>query len=244
MNRYLFLGFVCALLLLFIIPVAAREASLTEEAIREAFASWEDETGEYTVIDPNEIAWELGSFTEPGAVEAVVSFVDYGQAHYALPGELWLLGKNGAPTPLLMINQSDEISFQAIDVNGDGVDEVLYRATRSITGGLRFTNQSLVSLLDGEVRVLYNADGSDYWFYNEMMYSEEEPMIDHEITLTDINGDGILELSDTELVGEFVYTGSGEDGYELRYTPEKTTVYRFITDERNAIVSIEEIIEQ
>jgi len=243
MNRYLFLCFVCVFLLLSMMPAAAREESLTEEAIREAFASWEDETGEFAVTNPVEMAWEVGSFTGPDAVEAVVSFVDYDQAHYALPGELWLLEKDETFTPLMMIDQSDEITFQAIDVNNDGVDEVFYRATRSVTGGLRFTHESLVSLLGGEVRVLYNADGSDYWFYNEMMYSEDEPMIDHEITLEDIDGDGILELSDTEMVGEFEYTGVGEDGYELQYTPAKTTVYRFITDEGNNIVSIEEITE-
>ena len=244
MNRYLLLGFVLALFLLSVMPAAAQEESLTADVIREAFASWEDETGEFTVVDPNEITWETGSFTQVDAVEAVVSFIDYGQAHVALPGELWLLEKNENFAPLLMINQSDEITFQAVDVNNDGIDEVLYRATRSITGGMRFTNQSLVSLLGGEVRVLYAADGSDYWFYNEMMYSEDEPMIDHEITLEDIDDDGILELSDTELIGEFVATGGGEEDYELRYTPEKTTVYRFITDERNSIVSIEEITEQ
>ncbi|MBN1882858.1 MAG: hypothetical protein JW885_11840 [Deltaproteobacteria bacterium] len=241
MNRYFFVGFVLAVLLLPVMPAMAQDSSLTEDAIREAFALWEDETGEFTVIDPNEITWEIGSFTQADAVEAVVSFIDNGQAHVALPGELWLLEKNGVFTPLLMINQSDEITFQAIDVNNDGIDEVLYRATRSITGGLRFTNQSLVSLLDGEVRVLYTADGSDYWFYNEMMYSEDEPMIDHEITLEDIDDDGILELMDTELVGEFVPTDTGEEDYELRYTPEKTTVYRFIIDEGNTIVCIEEI---
>ena len=243
MNRYFFFCFTCAFLLLSIMPAMAAEESLTEEAIREAFALWEDDTGEFTVIDPNDIAWEVGSFTKPGAVEAVVSFIDREQAHIALPGELWLLGKNGTFTPLLMINQSDEITFQAIDVNNDGMDEVLYRATRSVTGGLRFTHQSLVSLRGGEVRVLYNADGSDWWFYNPMMYSEDEPMIDHEITFEDIDGDGVLELSDTEMVGEFVYTGVGEDGYELQYTPAKTTVYRFITDEGNSIVSVEEITE-
>jgi len=243
MNRYFFFCFTCAFLLFSIMPAMAAEESLTEEAIREAFALWEDDTGEFTVIDPNDIAWEVGSFTKPGAVEAVVSFIDREQAHIALPGELWLLGKNGTFTPLLMINQSDEITFQAIDVNNDGMDEVLYRATRSVTGGLRFTHQSLVSLRGGEVRVLYNADGSDWWFYNPMMYSEDEPMIDHEITLEDIDGDGVLELSDTEMVGEFVYTGVGEDGYELQYTPAKTTVYRFITDEGNSIVSVEEITE-
>lgn len=74
MNRRVFSGFLFVSLFLFVASAAAQEAPLTAEAIREAFASWSDETGEFTVTDPEEIKWERGSFTRPGADEVLVSF--------------------------------------------------------------------------------------------------------------------------------------------------------------------------
>lgn len=158
-----------------------------------------------------------------------------------LPGEIWLLKTNGVLTPLFMVDQSDEIRFQVIDITGNGIDSVLLRAESSITGGMRFMHWSLVSLVGGKVRVLYSASGEGFWYHNEWIFSGKGPMTDREVALKDIDGDGVLELSDTEMAGAFVSTGPGEDDYELHNTPTKTTVYRFILDKDKNIVSVEEI---
>jgi hypothetical protein len=219
----------------------AKEASLTPEGVREAFTSWVDESMDFTVTDPDAISIAEGSFTSPGADEAVVAFVDRSKAHMSLPGEIWLLRRDGGRwAPALMIDQSDEITFQTLDIAGSGIMQILLRAQSSITGGMRFMHWSLVSLAGGEARTLYAASGTGFWFRYEWVHAGgAEPLTDHEVVLKDTDGDGIVELVDTELSGAFVYTGAGEDGYELRNTPVKTTVYRFVIDDKKNIVSVE-----
>ena len=208
---------------------------LTEEAIRKAFEPWGEGMGEQRdawdyVNDPQEIKWERGSFTGPGAVEAVVSFNEERLPHFN--AQLWLLKWDGKGWgPVFAILRSDTITFQAVDITGSGIDCLLVRMESSTTGGYRFMAWSLVSVLGGKDRTLYSAEGTGFWCYNEWEYNgHKEPMTDHELTLRDVNDDGVLELVDTELTGVFVSTGTDEGDCEIHNSPTKTTVYRFVLD--------------
>jgi hypothetical protein len=245
MNRRIGSSCLFFLLLVCVVP-AGQEAPLTEEAIRGAFAPWSEEMGDGSsawdyINDPQDITWGRGSFTRPGTTEAVVSFSESRLPH--MNAQLWLLkwdGKRWAPA--FVIDRSDEIRFQVVDISGNGVDSVLVRSEGSITGGYRFLNWSLISLLDGEPRVLYSASGEGFWCYNEWDYNgHQKPMTDHDVTLKDVDGDGVLELVETELSGVFVSTGTDEGDCEIHNTPTKTTVYRFVLDGDGNVVSVEEV---
>jgi|GEM_PF-3254579 len=223
----------------------AASAGLSAETVREAFLSVKSGEGEgdFFAVNPGSVVIAEGSFTRPGASEAVVSFIDDNQPHVALPGELWLIGHGIKWTPTLMIDQSDEVSFLTIDIARDGTSEVLYTLKRWLTGGILLVRHTLVSLRGGEVKTIYNVDGTGYAFHEVWeRFGKEDPITDHEIRLEDVNGDGIVELIDTELSGTFVNTGAGEDdGWEARYTPVTSTTYRFIIDWDKAILGVEKL---
>jgi hypothetical protein len=72
----------------------AAPKGLSADNVREIFSTVKstEGMGDYIAVDPDTVTLAEGSFTRPGASEAVVAFVDRNQPHVGLPGELWLLG--------------------------------------------------------------------------------------------------------------------------------------------------------
>jgi hypothetical protein len=233
-----------AVLFASLISIAA-PGRLSADIVREVFLSVKSADGEGDVfaVNADTVAVAEGSFTRPGATEAVVAFVDANQPHVALPGEIWLLGNGSKWAPILMIDQSDEASFLTVDIAHDGTAEVLYTLKRWLTGGILLVRHSLVTLKGGNDRALYTVDGTSYAFYEVWKeFGEQDPIRDHELRLEDVNGDGTVELIDTELSGEFVHTGAGDDGgWEIRYTPVATAAYRFVIDTDKNILGVERL---
>jgi hypothetical protein len=223
----------------------ASPKGLSADAVREIFLSVKSAEGEgdFFAVNPDTVTLAEGSFTRPGASEAVVAFVDNNQPHVGLPGELWLLGYTSRWTPILMIDQSDEATFMTIDIAHDGTSEVLYTLNRWLTGGILLVRHTLVTLKGGQDKAIYNVDGTSYAFHEVWkQFGDKDPIRDHEIRLEDVNGDGTVELIDTELSGTFEHTGAGDDdGWEIRYTPVTSTTYRFVIDTDKNILGIEKI---
>jgi len=223
----------------------AQPKGLSADDVRDLFSTVRssETEGDYFAVDPETVTLAEGSFTRPGAAEAVVAFVDSNQPHVALPGELWLLGRGTKWAPILMIDQSDEVTFITADIAHDGMSEVLYTLKRWLTGGILLTRYTLATLTDKKVTAIYNADGTGYAFHEVWeRFGDKDPIVDHEIRLEDVNGDGVVELIDTRMSGTFVNTGSGEDdGWEVRYTPEKSTTYRFLIDRDKHILGVEKL---
>ncbi len=232
-----------ALVFLISLDCPAAPKGLTADTVREIFSTLRSAEGEgdFFAVDPGTVTLAEGSFTRPGATEAVVAFIDRNQPHVALPGELWLVGYGTKWAPTLMIDQSDEVTFITLDIAHDGSSEVLYTLKRWLTGGILLVRHTLVSLAGGEIKTIYNADGTSYAFHEVWkQFGEKDPITDHEIRLEDVNGDGVVELIDTELSGTFVHTGAGDDdGWEVRYTPVESTTYRFLIDKDKEILGIE-----
>ncbi len=224
-------------------PAATK--GLTADAVREIFSTVRSSEGQgdFFAVEPNTVTLAEGSFTRPGAAEAVVAFVDGNQPHVGLPGELWLLSHGTKWAPILMIDQSDEATFITADIARDGTSEVLYTLNRWLTGGILLKRQTLVSLSGTEIKAIYNADGTGYAFHEVWkQFGDKDPITDHEIRLEDVNGDGVVELIDTELSGTFVHTGAGDDdGWEVRYSPVGSTTYRFIIDTDKHILGVEKL---
>lgn len=233
-----------AVLFVSLVSIAAPKG-LSADIVREVFLSVKsaDGQGDVFAVNPDTVTVAEGSFTRPGASEAVVAFVDDNQPHVALPGEIWLLGYGSKWTPILMIDQSDEASFLTVDIAHDGTSEVLYTLKRWLTGGILLVRHGLVSLKGGNDRAIYSVDGTGYAFYEVWKeFGDQDPIRDHELRLEDINGDGTVELIDTELSGAFVHTGAGDDGgWEVRYTPVATTTYRFVIDTDKNILGVEKL---
>jgi hypothetical protein len=236
-----------ALVLLISLYCSAAPKGLSADTVREVFSTIKSSEGEGDLfaVDPATVTPAEGSFTRPGAAEAVVAFIDSNQPHVGLPGELWLLTYKGNWTPTLMIDQSDEVSFITADIAHNGSSEVLYTLKRWLTGGILLVRHTLVSLTGGRVKTIYNTDGTSYAFHEVWkQFGEKDPIIDHEIRLEDVNGDGVVELIDTELSGTFVHTGAGDDdGWEVRYTPVESTTYRFLIDTDKEILGVEKLPE-
>lgn len=223
----------------------AAPKGLSADNVREIFSTVRNSEGEgvFFAIDSNTVTLAEGSFTRPGATEAVVAFVDGNQPHVGLPGELWLLGYGTKWAPILMIDQSDEATFIIVDIARDGTSEVLYTLKRWLTGGILLKRQTLVSLRGTQVKTIYSADGTSYAFHEVWkQFRDKDPITDHEIHLEDVNGDGAVELIDTELSGTFVHTGAGDDdGWKIRYSPVGSTTYRFLIDNDKHILGVEKL---
>jgi hypothetical protein len=223
----------------------AAPGGLTADDVKDIFSTVKSAEGEgdFFAVDPGTVTLAEGSFTRPGAAEAVVAFVDSNQPHVALPGELWLLGRGAKWAPVLMIDQSDEVTFTTADIAHDGMSEVLYTLERWLTGGILLTRQTLVTLTDKKVTTIYSADGTSYAFHEVFkQFGDKDPIVGHEIRLEDVDGDGTVELIDTRTSGTFVNTGKGDDdGWEVQYTPVETTTYRFLIDRDKHILGVEKL---
>jgi hypothetical protein len=234
-----------ALVLLVYLDCPAAPKGLSADDVKEIFSAVKSSEGEgdFFAVNPDSVTLIEGSFTKPGALEAVVAFIDDNQPHVGLPGELWLISYGTKWTPTLMIDQSDEVSFITADITHDGSSEVLYTLKRWLTGGILLVRHTLVSLPGGKINTIYNADGTSYAFHEVWkQFGEKDPIIDHEIRLEDTNGDGVVELIDTRLSGTFVHTGAGDDdGWEVRYTPVGSTAYRFLIDKDKEILGVEKL---
>jgi len=243
MKRFTLLSVVLSVFFLALCaPFARAETTLTADVVRAVFSAQINEEGNPYDLDPASISFREGSFTRPGAREALVWFFDRNQSHAAGWAELWLMRDDGGWKSVMVIEQSDRMDARLIDAGGKGISAVFLTATHQATGGFVSSYWALVSLYGGTPSTLYSADGSDFAFWD--MYKEfgqGQGIILHQIGFRDVWGDSAMELIDTELSGTFVKTGKGESGYEVRWTPAATTTYRLVVDKDGVIKRVEKI---
>jgi hypothetical protein len=240
--RLLTLLTVAAMLVASAATTRAAETSFSAEAVRGAFSGLTNDDGRSYDLNPGSIVVLTGSFTAPGAKEAVVRFIDNNQSHAAAAAELWLLRRDGSLKPVVMIDQADDIEARLIDPDGTGISAILLTASHFSTGGFITSYRSLVSLWGGEVKTIFSAAGNDFAFY--AMYEEvggKDKIVMHQIDYRENYGDSPAELIDTELSGAFVKTGNGDSGYEVVWRPVATTTWRLVVDKSGAVTGTEKI---
>lgn len=236
-HRSAVMVIVTVMLLVSAAVIQAAQTGLSAEAVRSAFSALTNEDGR--VYDAVSITFLKGSFTAPGGNEAAVWFVDNNQSHTASPAELWLMRDEGAWKPIFMIDQSDEIQARLVDAGGKGISAVCLSASHFSTGGFISSRWALVSLYGGEVVTIFNASGNDFAFYEMYKQVGGKDKIDmHQIGFRDNYGDSAVELIDTELSGAFVHTAKGDSGYEVVWTPAKTTTYRLVVDKNGVLTGV------
>jgi hypothetical protein len=240
--KLLTLLIVAATLVPFASTGIAAETAPSADAVRAAFAGLTNDDGRAYDLNPGSIVVLVGSFTAPGAKEAVVRFVDNNQSHAAGAAELWLMRDKGALRPVALIDQSDDIHARLVDPGGTGISAVLLTASHFSTGGFITSRRALVSLWGGKAKTIFSAAGNDFAFY--AMYEEvggKDKIVMHQVDYRENYGDSPAELIDTELSGAFVKTGKGDSGYEMVWTPVVTTTFRLVVDKNGAVTGIEKI---
>jgi hypothetical protein len=243
-HTYVSILIVSALIIAFFSLPALAGTDLSVATVKAAFSGRLNEESNPYDPDAASIQFFTGSFTAAGKDEAVVWFLDNNQSHVAAAAELWLLRDSGGWKPILMIDQSDEITARRISEGAGEISAVFYSSAHFSTGGFVGTYGSLVSLVGTKAKSLFSEQGNEVAFYD--MYKEigdKEAIVRHQVDFRDIFGDGMGQLIDTELIGTFVNTGKGDAGYEIRWTPKKTTTYRLVTDKAGDLTGIEKIAE-
>lgn len=149
-----------------------------------------------------EIRWQVGSFTDSKALEALVSFYDDNQCHAAGWSELWLLHFDNGWKLDRKLEDSDWISFKAIDIDGDGKLEVWVESGGG-NQGYFVSRGKLLFLSKLDTKVLYLNEGFDYTSAMKTGLAS----LSHKVTFQDIDNDGILELLDWEEKGYYRWLG-------------------------------------
>lgn len=192
------------------------DGSLDESIIRSVFASTTNEEG-YS-YDLMNVSYFEGSFTAPNRREAIVSLEDYNQSNASEISEVWLMTCEGGWNKDLLIIEGDSCEVYAVDVNGDGVDEVEAYVS-NYSSGFGGTAYYLFAIKGGYVNTVYNVFGEDQLGTpNEWAYDA-----DHYVYFEDRNGDGILELID-----ELTYTYYSYDYYYNEWDYQNDEYYIYV----------------
>ena len=233
------------LIVVFCYPVLSEETkgvTLTEEIVRDTFSSMKNDDGNNYNASLKKMF--EGPLTGTDAHDALVVITD-DQCHASGWTELWLLSFQGEWVQKLKLADTDEIDFEVMDINGDGVNEVFFNTWHMSTGAASM-GYYLVSLEGGKSKELFEAVGFNneaLWF----LHAGEETIHDHFIVFRDIDNDGVSEIIDSEI--EIAFTAEAPDSDTYDYdTPrttsrtDKITIYRFLIDDNGIIKGIEEAL--
>lgn len=192
--------------------------TLNENIIKRLFQSRLNEAGSLYAI--NYIKWQEGAFTKKSALEAVVYFFDGNQPHVASGAELWLLQYGHNWNIIRKIAEADDISFRVVDVDKDGILEILIESSGG-NQGYEVLQYEVVSLSYGSRYTLYLSRGFD----NTSAEEEGEALCKHSIEFKDIDNDGILELID--VFERASYRWSGEK-WKSKYIQTSSSVEKIV----------------
>jgi len=103
-----------------------------------------------------------GHYTSPSGIEALVFSRDGSKSHAEIYTHVWLLGLKGSRWSLLKnIGAWDIVKAQIVDVNGDGLDEVMLSGSGG--NGLGYYEGVLYSLKGNRLDKLYHNVGHGNW---------------------------------------------------------------------------------
>lgn len=180
-----------------------------------------EESDNYLDVGPGNLI--QGSFSKKEIIEGIVYIYDQNQSHAEGYAELWLMRFENSWKPVRQIYDMDNLNYEIIDVDKDGLSEIMVMGTGGNMGEM-FEFTTLFSLKGDSNKELFSASGHYY-------QNEHES---HEIKLEDIDSDDILEVIDNyseqfeneygEIVEkEAIYTYKLTGGtYELVDTQELT----------------------
>lgn len=155
--KWLALGLLLVLMMA-VIPHPAPSGALNDALIRKLFE--DSSRNQESTRSLSEIRWERGSFTHAGAPEAVVAFHDGNQCHACGWSEAWLLRYDHGWQATRRLADSDHVSFQVIDMEGDGKSEIWIETSGGNQGA--FSSEGQLLTLDGNaISVMYANSGHD-----------------------------------------------------------------------------------
>lgn len=103
-----------------------------------------------------------GRYTSPLAIEALVFSRDGSKSHAEVFTHVWLLGLQGGHWRLLRkVGAWDTVEAQVVDVNGDGLDEVMLSCKGG--NGLGYNVGVLYSFKGNRLDTLYRNKGHENW---------------------------------------------------------------------------------
>jgi hypothetical protein len=234
MKRNLFSFYTFGLLLSITAVIVATGVSfsqeiLTESVITDIFSRMINEEGR--TYDLSVLKFHEGSYTGDNANQALVILFDHDQSHATGFTEVWLLEKNRRWEPLFKVTENDIADFTTTDINGDGILEVLVMTTGGNQGYFTIYHK-LITLFGKEAREIYSVEGFDRTGWPV----EGLNVVDHSISFSDRDSDGILEMTDTKL--KDFYTKE-EGSLLFSHQEEEVTHFGFIIDEEGNITGIE-----
>lgn len=187
-------------LMMAVIPHPAPSGALNDALIRKLFE--DSSRNQESTRGLSEIRWERGSFTRAGASEAVVAFYDGNQCHACGWSEVWLLRYTHGWQATRRLADSDRVSFQVIDIEGDGKSEIWIETSDGNQGA--FSSEGQLLTLEGDaISVMYINSGHD----NRGAGVAGEAVRAHAVEFRDLDHDGILEIVDTETREFYRWTG-------------------------------------
>jgi hypothetical protein len=193
--------------------------SLSRDTIVRLFSKRLNEDGKSYNLEW--IEWQEGSLTKGNAQEAIVSFTDDNQCYGAGRTEAWLLQFESGWKISEKIEEGYALSIEVVDIDNDGKLEIWI--TREVKAQGFIENISKLISIDGDSQhFLYSNSGFDY----RGAMSEGEAVCEHNIEFCDLNNDGVLEITDTEVRKSFGWTGKkhASDYVEIS-SKRKTHVY-------------------
>jgi hypothetical protein len=105
-----------------------------------------------------------GHYTSPSGIEALVFSRDGRKSHAETYTHVWLLGLQGRKWALLRnIGAWDTVKAQVVDVNGDGLDEVMISGSGG--NGFGYFEGVLYSLKGNRFDKLYYNEGHGNWMW-------------------------------------------------------------------------------
>jgi hypothetical protein len=177
---------------------------LNENIIRNLFKNRLNEDGDNYTLDY--VKWQIGSFSNYNATEALVSFHDHNQCHASGWSEVWLLSyDNNGWNIERKLGDSDRTEFEVIDLQNDGLLEVWITDRGGNQGYFLTGGYLLASFPENQESLvtIYSNSGFDYFGAGV----EGEALSTHEMRFEDIDNDGILEIIDLHVRKFFAWTG-------------------------------------
>ena len=106
-----------------------------------------------------------GHYTSATANEALVISREGNRPHSDGDSHVWLVGQQGGQWAFLRkLAVWDEVTVEVLDVNGDGIDEVMISGSGG--NGMAHHEGTLYSFKDNQETILYENEGHDNWIHS------------------------------------------------------------------------------
>ncbi|MDY0296014.1 MAG: hypothetical protein RB296_01740 [Acidobacteriota bacterium] len=174
---------------------------LDVHAVKNLYGNYLRQNGlEQCDLSQVEFTWKIGSFTEQGGLDAILKVEDRDNMSHADGwNKLFLLRYLQGWGLVEELEADDSIDFKVLDLQNDGILEVWVESSHMSMGYLS-SGAKLLSLAGGKVSVLYENSGFDP---SGAIENDAYEIDSHEVSFRDIDGDGISEILDRHVTGEY-----------------------------------------